>query len=362
MSTPDADTYALKSAETAEIPAPRLDYRPPRPKDYAPRIALVGAGGIAGAHLDAYRAAGFDVAAICSRSLASATRRRDEFFPEAQATTDFEALLADPSIEVLDITPHPAERLPLVEAAVKAGKHVLSQKPFAADIAGAERLVALAEERGVTLAVNQNGRWSPHMSWMRQAVRQGLVGEVNGIAVTIHWDHGWTAGTPFEEVPQLILYDFAIHWFDFVASLVGPRLEWVQASETMAAGQDSKGPLLAQAMVGFEGGQATLVFGGSTRFGPRDATYVAGTAGSLASEGPDLGRQQVTLTTAEGRAVPRLEGTWFNDGFAGAMGELLCAVEEGRVPENAARGNLAGLRLTFGAMESARGDGARVRL
>ncbi len=361
MSTPDADTYALKSAETVEVPAPELDYRPPRPRAYRPRIALVGAGGIAGAHLDAYRAAGFDVAAICSRSQDSAVRRRDEFFPEAQATTDFDALLADPAIEVLDITPHPAERAPLVEAAVKAGKHVLSQKPFAGDIATAERLVTLAEDRGVTLAVNQNGRWSPHMAWMRQAVRQGLVGEVTGVTVAIHWDHGWTAGTPFEEVPQLILYDFAIHWFDFVASLVGPRLTSVFATQAMAAGQASKVPLLAQALVGFEGGQAALIFGGSTGFGPRDASYVAGTRGSLTSEGPDLGRQQVTLTTAAGRASPVLEGTWFNNGFAGAMGELLCAVEDGRVPENSARGNLAGLRLTFGAMESAR-SGEMVQL
>ena len=70
MSETDLDTYALKAAAAAEVAAPDLPYRPPLPRAYRPRIALVGAGGIAAAHLAAYRAAGFDVAVICNRTLA----------------------------------------------------------------------------------------------------------------------------------------------------------------------------------------------------------------------------------------------------------------------------------------------------
>ena len=73
---PDADTYALKSAAVAEIPAPELDYRPPMPRAYRPRIALIGAGGIAGAHLDAYRTAGFDVPAQPWRKASAPARGR----------------------------------------------------------------------------------------------------------------------------------------------------------------------------------------------------------------------------------------------------------------------------------------------
>jgi predicted dehydrogenase len=118
---------------------------------------------------------------------------------------------------------------------------------------------------------------------------------------------------------------------------------------------------MAECIVELDGGQASLVFDGATPFDPRDATYIGGTAGSLRSEGPDLGRQAVTLTTAEGRASPRLEGTWFNDGFRGAMGELLSAIEDDREPVNGARENLGSLRLAFAAIESAR-TGQPVRL
>ncbi|MDW4499966.1 Gfo/Idh/MocA family oxidoreductase [Sulfitobacter sp. D35] len=352
--TPDADTYALRSGAVAEIAAPDLPYRPPMPRDYSPRIALIGAGGIAGAHLDAYRAAGWTVAAICNRTLSKAEDRAREFFPDAMVTDDVDRILADTEIDVVDITPHPADRVPIIEAAIEAGKHVLSQKPFVLDLDTGARLADLAQQRGVKLAVNQNGRWAPHMAWMREAVGRGLIGELISVHVSVHWDHGWVRGTPFDEIDDLILYDFAIHWFDFLASLAGNKIETVYAMSVRAAGQGAKAPLLAEALVRMEGGQASLVFDGAASFGPRDTTYISGTAGSLRSAGPDLGSQTVTLDTAQGRARPSLEGTWFNDGFRGAMGELLCSIEEDREPLNGARANLDSLALAFAAIASAR--------
>ena len=103
-----------------------------------------------------------------------------------------------------------------------------------------------------------------------------------------------------------------------------------------------------------EGGQASLIFDGATPHGPRDTTYIAGTKGSLQSDGPDLGRQSVTLTTAAGIARPQLHGTWFNDGFRGAMGALLVAIEDGTEPANGAEENLDSLALAFAAIQSRR--------
>lgn len=358
MSEPDADTYALKSANVAEIPAPTLPYKPPMPRAYRPRIGVIGTGGIVSAHLDAYRTAGWEVAAICNRTRAKAEAKAAEFAPKARVTDRWEEVLADPAIDVVDITPHPADRLPIVEAALRAGKHVLSQKPFVLDLAEGRRLVALARENGVKLAVNQNGRWAPHLAYMREAVRAGLIGEVISTHISIHWNHGWIAGTPFEKIEDLILYDFGIHWFDFLRSVTGSRAASVFATAAKASGQTAKAPLLAQALVQLEGGQASLVFDGATSFGPRDTTTITGTLGTLTSDGPDLGQQSVTLTTAAGIARPTLRGTWFNDGFRGAMGALLVAIENDAEPANGAEENLDSLALAFAAIESRRSGGA----
>jgi predicted dehydrogenase len=345
----DRDDYALVSATAAKVPAPDLPYRPPHPAR-PHRIALVGAGGISPAHLDAYRTHGFDVAAIISRDRSKATARAAEFFPEALVTTDYSEVLARPDIDVIDLTPHPEERVALIEAALKAGKHVLSQKPFVTDLATGERLSALADANGVRLAVNQNGRWSPHMAWMRAAVRAGLIGEVTGIHCSLHWNHLWVRGTPFENIPDLVLYDFGVHWFDFVTSLTRRLARRVQAQALDLPSARIAPPMLASALLDFGATQASLVFDAATPFGPRDWTYVAGTVGSLVSTGPDLGRQQVELYTADGVARPVLEGQWFNDGFAGAMGELLVAIDENREPDNGARENLLSLANCFAAI------------
>jgi predicted dehydrogenase len=332
------------------------------PRDRSIGIGLVGAGGISGAHLDAYRKYGLNVVAICSRDLQRAKARRDAYFPAARVTDDYESVLADREIRVLDITSHVEARAALMRRALAAGKHVLSQKPFVADLATGRELVAEADALGLKLAVNQNGRWAPHLAWMREAVREGLVGAVTGVHIEIRWNHGWVAGTPFDAMNDVILHDFGIHWFDFLISIIGTRARDVRATSARAQGQSARAPLLAQALVAFDGGQGSLVFDGATRFGARDSTSIVGDSGVVSSQGPDLGRQHVELVTAEGVARPRLEGAWFNDGFAGAMGELLCAIEEKREPQNSARGNLESLRLCLAAARSAAtGEVARLR-
>lgn len=361
MSEPDADTYALKTTALAEVAAPLLPYQPPMPRTYRPRIGVIGTGGIVSAHLDAYRTAGWEVAALCNRTLSKAEAKAAEFAPKARVTDRWEEVLADPAIDVVDITPHPADRVPIIEAALKAGKNVLSQKPFVLDLAEGRRLVTLARNNGVKLAINQNGRWAPHLAYMREAVRAGLIGDVISTHISIHWNHGWIAGTPFEKMQDLILYDFGIHWFDFLHSVIGPRAQTVFATAAHATGQTAKAPLLAQVLVQMEGGQASLIFDGAIPHGPRDTTFVAGTKGSLHSDGPDLGQQSVTLTTAAGIARPRLEGTWFNDGFRGAMGALLVAIEDDTEPANGAEENLDSLALAFAAIRS-RQTGQPVRV
>ena len=350
-----AEDYSLcAKAAGGEYTAPDLPYQPRDPKSYRPAIGMIACGGITETHCKAYKKAGYNIVALCDLIEERAQKRRKQFFPKAAVTTDYRELLERPEIEVVDIATHPRERLPLIEAALLAGKHVLSQKPFVLDLDQGERLVRLADERGLRLAVNQNGRWAPHFSYIRQAVKAGLIGEVISVHMGVHWDHSWTRGTPFEKINDLVLYDFAIHWFDILSHLIGDRkVHRVTASKTRALGQPIDPPLLAQAMVELDGGQASLVFDAYIRHGSMDRTFVGGTQGSLSSLGPDLGNQSVTITTAKGSATPILQGAWFTDGFHGTMGELLCAIEENREPLNSARENLKSLALCFAAIASA---------
>jgi len=347
--------YSISGAQaTRKVPAPKFSTLPREPKRYRPGIALIGCGGITQSHLTAYRAAGYRVVALCDVDESRARARRDAFYPGASVYTDYRQVLGRTDVGVVDVATHPEVRPPILFAALDARKHVLSQKPFVTDLAVGEKLIALAGRRGVKLAVNQNGRFSPHMSWIRQAVRGGTIGELVSVHAQVHWDHTWTTGTPFEKIRDLVLYYFAIHWFDFAASLIGARrVKRVTAIRTRAIGQRTRPPLLASALLEFDGGQASLVFDASLTFGPQDHTYIGGTRGSIVSTGPGLGSQTVTLYTKRGTAVPKLEGSWFPGGFHGTMAELLCAIEERREPLNGARENLRSLGLCYAAIASA---------
>src|SRR5215510_593301 len=361
MSETLADDYGLsKTHKGARIEAPVLPYRPQIPKSYNPAIGLIGCGGIAVQHLNAYRHAGFRVTALCDHTENKARAYQEKFYHDAMVTTDYRELLRSADVEVVDITTHPEDRVEIIEEALNAGKHVLSQKPFVVDLDVGERLAGLADARGVRLAVNQNGRWAPHLIFILEAIKAGLIVRLMSASFSAHWGHNWIIGTKFEEIESLVLYDFGVHWFDLAAHFFeGREARRVSAFTTRASGQRAKPPMLAQAIIEFEDGQASIVFNANVEHGQEDRTVIAGTAGTIVSAGPSLSEQSITIYTADGYAKPTLDGTWFLEGFHGAMAELLCAIEEGREPVNNARGNLRGLSLCFAAIASTSEGGMR---
>src|SRR4030095_15011952 len=164
-----ADDYGLSKPQTgAQIEAPALPYRPRNPKAYNPAIGVIGCGGIAVQHLNAYRHAGFHVTALCDHTESKACAYRERFYPDATVTTDCRELLRRDEIEVVDVTTSPEDRVEIIEEAIRAGKHVLSQKPFVVDLDVGERLTRLADARGVRRGVNQKHRGAPRSTLLRE--------------------------------------------------------------------------------------------------------------------------------------------------------------------------------------------------
>lgn len=353
--------YALKSEDAAvQVPAPGLPYRPRFPQ-HPPKIGLIGCGGITEQHLKAYREAGLEVVALCDLVEANALAKQAQFYPQARICSDAAGLLADPSIGVVDIALHAEPRAAVIEQALRAGKHVLSQKPFVLDLAVGERLVAIAEEQGRLLAVNQNGRFAPYFRYAQLAIDAGLIGEVHSVTLQVGWDHGWVAGTPFEKIPHLLLYDFGIHWIDMACCLMGRPAQSAHAMLRRSASQTIAPPLVGSAQLAFEGGIASIHLDGSTRHGAFESLDIIGTKGRIHASGKPLEAHDFELITKDGVARPMFEGHWMPDGFGGAMGELLCAIDERRQPFNSAAHNLHSLEAAFALIQSA-DEGRQVRV
>jgi predicted dehydrogenase len=96
-----------------------------------------------------------------------------------------------------------------------------------------------------------------------------------------------------------------------------------------------------------------LVFDAGVRLGQLDQTYVAGTQGTARSFGPSIQSQSVEIALGNGTWRPELRGKWFPDAFRGTMGELLCAIDEGRECTISAADNIKSLEVCFAALASA---------
>ena len=343
---------------TVSTPSPAdVIYLPTDPASLATRIAIIGGGGISEFHLAAYRAAGYDVVALCDIVEARAIERRDEYFPEADVYTDHHEVLARTDVDVVDIATHVHVRPPLVKDALDAGKDVLSQKPFARSIATGQGLSDYAAARGRLLAANQNGRWSPHFGYLLAAIRAGVVGEVTSADFWEYWPHDQvvSGNEIFSNMQDLILLDFGIHWFDLVAQIFsGKPAREVTARVKKVPGAVIPVPTNTQVIVDFDDAQASIRFRGSSHFDEEAGFRVEGTKGVITHTGPWLAGSSNRVTTETGTTTVELEGEWFTNGMHGTMAELLKAREEGRVPQNDATTVLPSLQLCYAALQSAR--------
>jgi predicted dehydrogenase len=143
-------------------------------------VGLIGANWGA-VHIAAWRRVpGVNVAAICTSSQASAVAAADRYhIPKSYC--DVDAMLSDPTLDIIDITPRPSIRAPLVEAALRARKHVLQPLPFALDLEQGRRLVELAQAAGVVALVESLHRHSPAFKRARELVEQGELGDIHSI-------------------------------------------------------------------------------------------------------------------------------------------------------------------------------------
>lgn len=344
-----------KQSPSDRQPAELVDYLPKRPELYNPDIILIGCGGISRHHLEAYRDAGLRVAGLVDIRKDSAESLKNRFYPDAQVFTDYKEALQKLDAEVVDVATHPEIRPAIVEYCLLADRHVLSQKPFVLNLDDGEKLVELAEKKSRRLAVNQNGRWAPHFSYMRTAIANGLLGQTFAVRMSCDWDHTWVEGTAFEHVKDLVLYDYAIHWFDIVRCfLPASKAVRVYASTGRTPHQRIMPDLQGQVLIEFDNAQATLTFDAMVKHLPEERSYVAGTDGVVMSTGTGNQNQTVTIETDDGRYQPQLLGKWFPDGFRGTMCEFLSAIQEGRPSEIDAEDNLKSLALCFAAIQSAR--------
>jgi predicted dehydrogenase len=150
------------------------------------RIGTLGAARIAPPALvrPARQVDGVQVAAVAARDRS----RAQEFASKhgiPQVHDDYDSLIADPAIDAI-YNPLPnGLHAEWTEKALRAGKHVLCEKPFTANAAEAERVAAVANETGLVVMEAFHYRYHPVAEQLRTIVRSGELGELRRISTSM---------------------------------------------------------------------------------------------------------------------------------------------------------------------------------
>lgn len=124
--------------------------------------------------------AGHEVTAVGSRSQAKAEKFAAGF-GIGTAHGSYEALVADPEVDIIYIaTPHP-QHVDAAKLALNAGKHILVEKPFTLNAAEAAEIVDLAEAKGLVALEAMWTRFLPHMLRLREIIDAGTLGKIRSV-------------------------------------------------------------------------------------------------------------------------------------------------------------------------------------
>ncbi|MFO0811509.1 MAG: Gfo/Idh/MocA family oxidoreductase [Gemmataceae bacterium] len=340
---------------------PPADHLPRLPARRDWRIGCVGAGFIvADCHLVAYRDAGFNPVAIASRDVASARACAERHgIPTVHATVA--DLLADESVEVLDVAVPPETQPAILREAVKHAGHIkgiLAQKPLAMSVREGRELVELCERAGIVLAVNHNMRYDHSVRAAKALIDRGDLGDP--VLATIdmraipHWKP-WAEG-----LASLATFVMSIHHLDTFRYWLGTP-ERVLAStrpdpRTKFPHEDGINLYILEFASGARAAAWDDVWTGPAREGADGDIgirwRIEGTEGlargTIGWPGwPARVPSTLDYSTKHsgGWQSPRWPEAWFPDAFVGTMAQLLCALEEGTAPAISGRDNLETLAL-----------------
>lgn len=209
------------------------------------KVAFIGAGRISDLHrlgyVDNSRA---ELYAVCDVDEALAQRRAREWGAKV-AYTNHRRLLADTSVDAVEVlTPHHLHA-PIAIAALEAGKHVSVQKPMCLNLREADAMIAAARRSGKLFRVMENFRYHPAIVKAKELLDSGAIGEPLSMRMKViggDREHGWPVPDSAQEWrhnPALCgggpaVFDHGYHMFSIAMYFLGPAEKvsaWIETQE-----------------------------------------------------------------------------------------------------------------------------------
>jgi predicted dehydrogenase len=197
-------------------------------------VGVVGTGFIGPAHVEALRRNGIQVLGLAENTPEKAAEKAAEMgIPRVYES--YQALLADPDIDVVHLATPNVLHHPFAKAALLAGKHVVCEKPLAMTTLESAELVKLAAVTGRVNVVNFNIRMYPMVQQAHSMVKNGEIGDLFIMQgsylqdwLLYETDWNWRL-EPGQGGSLRAVGDIGSHWLDLITFITGLRVEEVYA-------------------------------------------------------------------------------------------------------------------------------------
>ena len=193
------------------------------------KVAIIGAGFVGRAHIEALRRLGIEVAGLLGSS-PERTREQSKALGIPRAYASLEELAADSSVQAVHVCTPNNLHLAQSEAALKAGKHVMCEKPLAMNSRETKQLVDSARSEKRAAAVAHNLRYYPMCQEARALVQRGAIGEPRMIhgSYLQDWllypsDWNWRLDPALSGSMRTVA-DLGTHWLDMAMWITGRRV------------------------------------------------------------------------------------------------------------------------------------------
>lgn len=293
----------------------------------------------------------------------------------AKAYDTLDALLADPEIDAVSVCVANVAHCEVTVKALRAGKHVLCEKPMAITIEECELMVKTADECGRKLMIGQNQRLAQAHAMAKMLIGAGAIGKV--LTFRTYFGHSgpetWSVdpgrNTWFFDKKQAamgVMADLGIHKTDLIQYLIGQEVTAVTARLSTLDKVDAEGNPIsvddnAICIYEMSGGAMGTMVASWTYYGVEDnSTTIFGTEGDMAIYGVDL--PQIVIWKKNGaKETFDLGRIQTNDDQtkSGVIDAFIDCIENDKEPLIDAKGVLAAMRAVFAAIRSSE-EGRRV--
>lgn len=251
--------------------------------------------------------------------------------------------------------------VPIAQAALEAGKHVLVEKPFAPSIREAEQLVELAAQRQLLLMVSQNYRFFPAVEMVRKLIQENKLGAVG----TVNLDFRRYSNTAPRDGSYLhynlwqpLLADMSIHHFDLMRFVLGQEATHVICQEWNPPWSNYTEPASASAIITFDGGTVVNYRGSWVSPGPQTSWSgewrMECAGGEILWSSRNMPEPDSLTIRPLGKRARRIKLLDYPlTDRHGSLNAFREAIESDQEPESSGRDNLKTLSLMFTAIESA---------